>query len=196
VLLLEGPATNVVKQVRWGFVMGRTSLLRALFRVVQTIEEWILSLGIILIAVVTIVNVICRTVLNASLTFAEELSQFFIILVTFIGLGYAASKGRHIRMSALYDQLGRRARKFLMLVIASTTSALMFLLAYYSIRYIATVASLGSVSPALQVPIYIVYCAVPAGLFIAGVQYALTVARNLSETEVFLSYEEKDEYRE
>jgi TRAP-type C4-dicarboxylate transport system permease small subunit len=176
--------------------MGGAFVLRAVFRVVQTIEEWILSSGIILIAVVTIANVFFRTVLNSSLTFAEELSQFLIILVTFIGLGYAASKGRHIRMSALYDQLGRRARKLLMIIIAASTSALMFLLAYYSIRYIATVASLGSVSPALRVPIYFVYCAAPLGLLLAGVQYALTVVRNLSEEEVFLSYEEKDEYRE
>jgi len=173
-----------------------TSFFSTVFHLTQRIEERVLAGGIILIAIVTIVNVFCRSVLNSSLTFAEELSQFLIIFVTFIGLGYGASKGRHIRMSALTDQLGTRPRKALMILTAAATSGLMFLMTYYSIRYIATVESLGTVSPALQVPLWLVYCAAPVGLFLAGVQYALTVVKNLTADEVYLSFEATDEYRE
>lgn len=170
------------------------SFFRSAHRLIQRVEEWILASCILGLAAVTILNVFCRAVLNSSLTFAEELAQFFLIFVTFIGIGYAASKGRHIRMSALYDQLGQRARKVLMVVITSSTSALLFLLAYYSIRYVATVAHLETVSPALQVPFYLVYCAAPIGLLLGGIQYGLALVRNLTETEVYLSYEQKDEY--
>lgn len=168
--------------------------LRFLFRVVQAIEEWILTSSILVITVVSVANVFCRTVLNSSLTFGEELAQFCMIFVTFIGLGYAASKGRHIRMSALYDQLGPRARKATMITVCATTSALLFLLTYYSIRYVATVAELGTVSPALQVPLYLVYSAAPIGLALAGVQYALAAVRNCTDDGVFLSYDQRDEY--
>jgi TRAP-type C4-dicarboxylate transport system permease small subunit len=97
-------------------------------------------------------------------------------------------------MSALFDQLGQRARKALMIAIAGSTSALLFLLTYYSIQYIATVARLETVSPALQVPLYLIYCAAPIGLLLGGVEYALTVIRNLSEDAVFVSYDQTDEY--
>ncbi|MGE0821841.1 MAG: TRAP transporter small permease [Candidatus Binatia bacterium] len=163
---------------------------------IQMIEEKILSTSILLLAGITIVNVFSRTVLNASLTFAEELAQFLIIFITFIGLSYAASKGRHIRMSALYDQLGHRARKRVMIVITATTANLMFLFAYYSLRYIATVRALGSVSPALQVPLYLIYTVAPIGFVLAGLQYTLATIRNWTEDEVYLSYQEKDEYVE
>lgn len=166
------------------------------FALLQRLEEWLLASSIMIIAVVTIANVFCRTVLHMSLTFAEEVAQFFVILVTFIGLSYAAGKGRHIRMSALYDQLGQRSQKVLMLIIAATTSAVMFALAYYSLRYLATVRALGSVSPALQVPLSFVYYAAPIGFVLTGLQYALTVARNVTALEVYLSYTEKDEYQE
>ena len=166
------------------------------FQFVQTLERWTLAYGILLIAGITIANVFCRTVLNSSLTFAEEFAQFFIILVTFMGLSYAASQGRHIRMSALYDQLGPTARKRLMVGIAGGTALLMFFLAYYSVRYIATVYALGTRSAALQVPLYLVYCIAPIGFGLTGIQYALTVVRNLTEEDVYVSYDHKDEYEE
>ncbi len=166
------------------------------FDIIQTIEKWTLAYGILIIAGITIANVFCRAVLNSSLTFAEELAQFFIILVTFMGISYAASQGRHIRMSAIYDQLGLTARKSLMVFIAGFTSLLMFFMAYYSIRYIATVYALGTVSAALQVPLYLVYCVAPIGFALTGIQYALTVVRNLTEEDVYLSYDHKDEYED
>jgi TRAP-type C4-dicarboxylate transport system permease small subunit len=175
-----------------------------IFRLVQTIEAWILSTSIIAIALLTIANVFTRSVLKLitagrvhfSLPFAEELSQFLIIGVTFVGLSYAASRGRHIRMTAVYDQLSAPWRKALMIGISSLTSLLMLTLAWYSLEYIATVRFLESVSPVLRVPLYVVYCLVPLGLGLAAIQYALTALRNVTSPEVYISFEEKDEYEQ
>jgi C4-dicarboxylate transporter, DctQ subunit len=166
------------------------------FRILQKTEEFLLAWAMIGIALLTIGNVFSRTVFSYSLAFAEELSEFLIIFVTFIGLSYAASKGRHIRMTALYDQLSPKLQKVMMIVIAGSTCALMFLLAWYSLEYIASVHRLESASPVLQVPLYLVYLAAPLGLVLAGIQYALTVIRNLTQRDVYLSYEQKDEYEE
>ena len=121
-----------------------------IFRVIQTIEEWLLAGGVLVMATLTIANVVWRTATGKSLAYAQEISQFAIILVTFIGAGYAASRGRHIRMTALYDQLPLRGRKALMLLITLSTAGLMFALTYFSIRYIGTVHALGTVSPVLR----------------------------------------------
>lgn len=168
--------------------------LRQVFRVISKLEELVLAWGILVMAALTVLNVASRSLFGVSLAYAEELSQFLIILVTFVGLSYGASHGRHIRMTALYDQLPRRWRKGLMVVITGTTSLLMFLLAWYGVRYVLTVEELGTVSPALQMPFWLVYLAAPVGLVLAGIQYALTVVRNLLEPDVYLSFEKKDEY--
>lgn len=159
-------------------------------------EAIVLAYGIILMAVNSIANVIGRFVFNRSLYFAEELNQFLIVLVTFVGLGYAARKGRHIRMSAVYDQLGDRMRKWLMIVIAALTSVVMFVLAYYSYRYVSDVARLGTLTPSLRIPLYWTYVWVPVGFVITGIQYLLTVVRNLREPDVYISYEHVDSYEE
>jgi len=167
-----------------------------LFALIRRVEETVLSVSMLAIAGVTIANVFCRAVLNSSLTFAEEICQIFIIAATFFGLSYAASQGRHIRMTALYDQLPAGPKKRLMEIICASTSALLFLLAYHAIVYIETVHALGTVTPALQIPYWIVYLPVPAGLVLSGIQFALTLARNLLSPEIYVSFEHRDEYEE
>lgn len=166
-----------------------------MFRAVTRLEELCLATGILGIALLTIANVLVRTTLGTSLLFAEEVSRFLIVFVTFVGIGYATSKGRHIRMTALYDALPLRTRKALMLVITASTSLLLFALTWLALRYtLGTVRELGAVSPVLQVPRYLVYLSAPFGFFLGAVQYLLAFLKNLSTSEVYLSFEKLDEY--
>lgn len=165
-------------------------------RTIQRLEEFLLSASILIIAVLTILNVICRSAFGFSLAFTEEISQFCIIIVCFVGLSYAASKGRHIRMTAIYDQLPTAARKWAMVIITSTTAAIMFVLTWYAFGYVTAVYELGGVYPVLSVPFSVVYAIAPVGLLLAGVQYALATIRNLTEPEIYLSFETRDEYEE
>lgn len=169
----------------------------ALSRAVTRLEEFCLAWGILGIALLTIANVLLRSTLGGSLLFAEEVSRFLIVFVTFVGIGYAASKGRHIRMTALYDALPERARKALMLFITAGTSALLFALTWLALRYVlGTVRELGTVSPVLRVPRYLVYLSAPLGFFLGGVQYLLAFIKNLTAPGVYVSFEKRDEYDE
>ena len=67
----------------------------------------------------------------------------------------------------------------MMILIAAVTAAVMFALAYYSYAYVARVARLGKVTPSLQVPLYLTYVWVPIGFIITGIQYVMTVVKNL-----------------
>ncbi len=164
-----------------------SGILDTIDRVFAKLEEFIMAVGIILMAVNTIANVISRFIFNHSVIFAEELNSTFILLVTFAGIGYAARHGRHIRMSAIYDQLPVATRKKLMTVIVAVTAFFMLFLAWFSVLYVFNVYSKGRIMPALGVPVYVVYLWVPIGFFITGVQYALTTVKNIREKEIYLS---------
>lgn len=166
---------------------GRTGILDAIDGVLAKLEEFIMATGVILMAVNTITNVISRFVFNHSIIFAEELNSIFILLVTFAGIGYAARHGRHIRMSALYDAMPDKVRKVLMTLITGVTALCMLFLAWYSVEYILSIQAKGRIMPALGVQVYLVYLWVPVGFFVTGVQYALTMVKNLCETEIYLS---------
>lgn len=174
---------------------GGSGMDRA-FAILQRVEATLLAGGILAIAGFTLLNVICRVLFGLSLAFAEELSQFCIILVTFVGLSYAGSQGRHIRMTALYDQLGPPARRKAMIVITFSTALLLFVLTTFAARYVHTVFVLGTRSPALSVPLWLVYCSAPLGLALGGIQFLLAGFKNLGSDEPWLSRTVKDAYED
>ena len=163
-------------------------------RQIGKLEGVLLAVGVIAMTVNTIAGVVSRFVFNSAITVTDELNVIFIVLVTFAGLSYAARYGRHIRMSALYDLLPAKARKALMLVITTVTSACMFFLAYYSCYYISEVHASGRILPALGLPIFYIYLWAPLGFVMAGLQYAFTAVKNLAEKDVYLSTYLKDGY--
>ena len=176
----------------------RFGLLGRIDVVIGKVEAFILSWGIILIAINTIANVLGRYVFHLSIYFSEELNEFLIVIVTFMGLGYATRKGIHIRMSAIYDALPQKLRKTLMIIITATTAVMMAVLAWYALEYVQKVATRGRITPALQVPLYLTYVWVVAGLALTALQYLLTAIRNLdfTEDEIYVSYVEVDCYED
>jgi TRAP-type C4-dicarboxylate transport system permease small subunit len=175
---------------------GPMAALTAIDRIFEVFEKYVLSYGVMIMAVVTIANVFGRNVFQQSLYFAEELNQFLIVLITWVGLGYASRKGRHIRMSAVYDQMSEPVKKVMMITMCAGTAGVMFLLAYYSMNYIGGLIDRGTVTPALRVPIWMTYIWVPVGFVITGIQYTMAIVRNLQEEEVYISYTEVDAYDE
>lgn len=136
------------------------------------LEEAILAFGILSIAALMIANVLTRSLLGFSLTFGEELSQFLIVMVCFVGLSYAASQRRHIRMTAFFERLPPRPARLLATVVAASTSLLLLLLAVLALHYAWVVADLGSVSPVLGVPLFLVYLTAPLGFLASAGHYA------------------------
>lgn len=177
---------------------SRWAMLAAVDRMVGRLEAWTLGWSILVLATFTVANVIGRFVFDESIYFIEELSEFLMVLITFFGLGYVTRNGRHIRMTALYDQLPARAKKMLMIVIAAVTAAVMLALAWYCFEYVQRTAARGKVTPALQVPLYLTYLPVLFGFVLCGIQYLLTVLRNLDfkDARVFASFSAVDEYED
>lgn len=175
----------------------RNPLLKSLDtidKILSKVEGVMLAIGIMAIAITTIISVISRFIFNDALTITDELNMIFIIIVTFAGLSYAARNGRHIRMSAIYDAMPDKTRKIIIIFISFITSIFMFFLARYSFEYIIEVYKSGRILPAIGIPVFYVYLWVPIGFTVTGLQYFFTVIKNLNEKEVYLSTNIKDGY--
>ncbi|OEO23692.1 C4-dicarboxylate ABC transporter permease [Pseudomonas sp. J237] len=147
------------------------SWLRKLDWVLEKLEALILASGILLMALNSVGNVFGRYLFNQSIYFSEELNQFLIIFVTFVGCSYAARHGRHICMSALTEQLKGKSAALAMLVINGVTAALMLWLAWAAVGYVESAAKVGRSSSALQVPLHYIYLVIPLGLGMTGLQF-------------------------
>ena len=166
--------------------------IKLLDKAVIKFQEVILSGSIIVMTIILIGNVIARAIFNNSWSFAEEVGQFLLVFVTFIGTSYASRKGRHIRMTGVFDLMPHMVKKILMITTSLLTSAIMFYLAYYGAGYVLKVKSLGTVSPALRIPLYLIYTVVPIGLTLTGIEYLLNVIKNIISEDVYISVEKED----
>lgn len=144
-------------------------------------EEFVLSYSVILMAILLIVGVFMRNVMNSSLTFSEEIASALLILVSFFGLGYCARKGRHITMSIVFDMVSNKYKKLFMIVISLVSAIATAYITYLAIRYVLNVKSLGRVTPALQIPIYLIYSVVPFGFLLATIEYIRSFIFNIKD---------------
>jgi TRAP-type C4-dicarboxylate transport system permease small subunit len=106
-------------------------------------------------------NVVGRYVFNRSFIWAEELSQYLMVWVTFLGAGLALRYGRHVAMdmlqSALPGPLTRALRLCLGLVMVA------FLVAVTVLGFQLVVFAWPQETPAMNISAGIPYLAVPVG---------------------------------
>lgn len=162
---------------------------------VDWFEVGVLALGVAALAVLLIANVFARSFFQ-SIYYADEVSKFLIILVSFVGISYAARHARHIRMGAFLDLMPPTLEKIFIFVISAVNATVMFIMAYYGYVYMAQMRMMGQMTSALQVPYWTFMIIVPIGFASAGIQYVRTIIKNIVEKDVWLSPEQQSEYED
>jgi len=174
-----------------------SGLLRALNAIdngLGWIERVVIGGSVLIMAFLMSGHVVGNLFFNRGIPGTYEVTEMLIVVMTFVGVGYAARNARHISMSAIYDQLSGGLRKALLIVICLGTGALMFYFAFKSAQYVIVLHERGRVSSSLHVPLWMVNLALPIGFTLAGVQYLLTTIRNLVSDDIWRSFNEKEEY--
>lgn len=162
-------------------------MLLAFDEKLDKIEAFLLSWSVILLTGVTMGNVISRRCFGYSWSFTEEMSQLFLIIVTFAGVGYAARQASHICMTAFYEFLPLKLKKMVTIFISFSTGFVLYYLTWYASKYVYTAYMLNKLTPALQIPFYLFIIIAPIGLFLGGTQYTITGIKNLFTDGVWIS---------
>jgi TRAP-type transport system small permease protein len=114
-----------------------------------------------LMVVLVVGNVFCRYVLNASLIWAEELSQYMMVWMVFLGAGLGFRQGRHVAVEMLQDALPGKVGRILRWVAVIVSALFLAMLIVLGIRY--AIFAAGQETPALQISAAVPYSAVPVG---------------------------------
>lgn len=98
-------------------------------------ERGVLIVGILVMAGMSVGNVVLRNLTGSSLLYANDVTQLLLVVVTFMGLGLGARHARHIRVSAIHDLLPAPARKVLLIITSFSTAGLLLLMAGWAHDY-------------------------------------------------------------
>lgn len=165
-------------------------ILLKINHIIIRIEQIILAGSIIAMALILILNVLGRFILHKGISSSEELGQDLIVFVTFFGLSYCATTGKHINMLAIFDIMPRTVRKCTALFISGVTAAAMGVLTFIGFQYTGIMMQIGKVSVNLQIPTYLIILMVTLGFLFACIQYILIFIQNIIHREIYLGLEE------
>ena len=117
-------------------------------------------------------NVVARYIFNLSFIWAEELSQYLMVWVTFLGAGLAFTQGRHVAMDLVHDLLPAAPRAALRWFVLVLTLAFLTATAVLGVQF--ALFAWDQETPAMNIPFGVPYLAVPIGalLFIAHIVLA------------------------
>jgi TRAP-type C4-dicarboxylate transport system permease small subunit len=126
---------------------------RCLFRVLIGMASVMLIIGFM--------QVFWRYVLQASLSWSEELLRYMYVWVIFLGVSLGIRKRIHVAIEAFITFLEGRVRYTFVMFVHLLTVVFFVLVVVIGIRF--TIHNLGQTSPAIQLPMSLVYIAIPLG---------------------------------
>lgn len=127
------------------------------------IEELLLTIFTAIMVAVIFVQVVMRQ-LDNSLSWSEELARYCFIWLVYIGISYGVKKQRHIKVDVLLVILTQKWK--VILNILSTVLFIVFAIfvVYYGYDIATKLLAFGQKSPALHIPMGLVYMATPVGM--------------------------------
>jgi TRAP-type C4-dicarboxylate transport system permease small subunit len=136
---------------------------KASFLINQWIEYLLFSMGLTMTLVVA-VQVFCRYVLNQSLFWSEELARFLLVWLTFLGASSAYYRKVNPGVDFLYIKLPLLLKRISSILTHLVSMALFSVMIVYGCKFAWFVRL--QISPALQIPKWIVLSVIPVSGFI------------------------------
>ena len=150
----------------------------------NNIEEYIVIPLVAVMVVVVILQVIFRYVIKGSLPWSEELARYLMVWITFVGASIGVKKGAHVGIEALVIALPKKVQtiaKYLGIII-SIIFCIVVLSA--SIGILKRQIAGHQISPAMRIPMWWAYAAIPTGVFLMTVRFIqLLFKKNTAKAE-------------
>ncbi len=130
-------------------------------RAMVTANRWVVIAMMAVMTTLVFMNVVCRYILNFSIIWAEEVSQYLMVWVAFLAAGLALRQGRHVAIEMLQDRLPSRARRMTRHLVALLLILFMGILTVLGFQFVRF--AWDQETPVLNIPLGIPYMAVPVG---------------------------------
>lgn len=153
------------------FLSLRGALFLMLKKCWDHLEETILIYSYLLVIPLLFAQVICRYVLNHSLSWSEEIARYLFIWQVWLGSSYCVQKGRHIRIDVFTSRLSPRFRQVYEILIALVCIVFCAFLACKSIAVTGMIVRLKQTSPAVRIPMQFIYACVPVSCVLMILRY-------------------------
>ena len=127
--------------------------------------------GVLLaMTVVVVLQVICRYLLGAALTWSEEFARFGLVWITFLGAGIALRRRAHVGVQGIVELFSPGVRKIVQVSTIFTIVGFLVIATFKGMEL--ALFNMKQYSPAMGLPMGLVYLAIPSGCLVSIIQLA------------------------
>lgn len=150
-------------------------------KLLDRVEEFFCGMALLTTTIILFLNVVLRYVFKSSTSWAEELIKYLMIWIAFIGGSICVRKGKHVCIDFFYEFLSVKNKKVLSVVVHLIAAVFCGVMFFYGVKIIDFVMKSGQVSPALQIPMWIPYLAIPLGFILMFLRFIQDLIRIFKE---------------
>ena len=132
---------------------------KILLYVDEYLEEFVMTILLILMAVIMGIQVLSRYAFGMSLSWSEEVTRYLFIWSAFISVSFCTKKFLAIKIDQFVKIFSKRGRAIIGLINLTIQFAFFVYLVPYAWRYLMTTIESGQVSPACGIPMYYIQSA-------------------------------------
>lgn len=137
------------------------------------LEERILAGSLIVTVLIIFFQVIMRKVFNNSLSWSEELARFIFIWQVWYGISITVRRKKHIEVTLIQNIIKGKALNILQHAITVINIAFCLFMMVTGWSITSNLMEKNTLSPAMGIPLWIVYLALPFSFFLAAIRHVL-----------------------
>lgn len=147
-------------------------------------EETILIIFLALLSCVMMVQVIMRYVLQTPLTWSEEFCRYCFVYSVMLATAYCIRTNRMLKVDVVISLFPKRVEQIMDIIskILATVFCLIMVIPSYNVMMSTQIGTHWQTSPAMQVPMAVLYSCAPIGFAlgtIRGVQSVILAIRDM-----------------
>jgi C4-dicarboxylate transporter DctQ subunit len=157
--------------------------MKLALKILDHLEEWLISLlmaGATLLIFVAVVHRHAASIpipafqdwlLTIDMSWAQELCIYMFVWMAKFGAAYGVRTGIHVGVDVLVNVLPPHVRKKLVLFSLFAGALFTAVIATFGVRFVWQLAHTEQTSPDMEVPIWIVYLAIPCGSYLMSFRF-------------------------
>lgn len=154
-------------------------MLKKIDKGISYVENTMLIFGMLSATLVLFANVCMRFILKSGIVWAEEYARYAIIWIVCGGCGVAVRNDVHMKITAIPDAIkNQKVKSLLFLVVNAICLAFSVLLVTAGFRLVSSMITNNQLSPAMEIPLWWIYLAIPVGGVTMTFRFAMLVFEN------------------
>ncbi|HCT9233497.1 TPA: TRAP transporter small permease [Escherichia coli] len=125
-----------------------------------------------------------RSVVGVNLLWAQELCIYLFVWMAKFGAAYGVRVGIHVGVDVLVNAVGPRWRHLLVVISLFAGALFTAIVAWIGGKFVYGIAQTAQVSADMEVPVWIVYLAVPAGSLLMCFRFLQALVRFVQTGEL------------